>query len=169
MNLVTSNDVIDTVLTRYAELLGANGHAYRNHVYRGLNYQLQMLGVTASNLLALAWATHDLGIWTAGTVDYLPPSLHIAEEFEVDDVNELRMMIEFHHRIRRLSDPVAESFRLADRTDVALGRLRGSLRRADINAATRTFPYCGFHRFLGQTLAAYAIRHPLRPFPMLRW
>jgi hypothetical protein len=173
VNLVTSNQVIDTVLARYSEPLGENARAYRNHVYRGLNYQLRMLGAATSNLLALAWATHDLGLFTARTVDYLPPSVllaeELAEEFNVGDLDQLRVMIEFHHGVRHLSGPAAESFRMADRTDVSMGLWRGSLLHSDIDDATRSFPYCGFHRFLVKTLVPYAIYHPLRPFPMLRW
>ncbi len=173
MTLVTSNEVIDTVLDRYSDPLGAEASAYRNHVYRGLNYQLRILDAEPSDLLALAWTVHDLGLWTDHTLDYLPPSLRLAKElaaeFHVDDVERLQMMIEFHHRIRRLADPVAESFRVADRADAWQGRWRGPLHSEDIDEAARQFPYCGFHRFLRQSLLAYAIRHPLRPLPMFRW
>ena len=170
--LVTSNEVIDTILERYSDALGDSASAYRNHVYRGLNYQLRILGTGPSDLLALAWGVHDLGIWTEHTLDYLPPSLRLAEqlagEFHVDDVQQLRLVIEFHHGFRRLADPLAESFRVADRTDV-WGRWRGPMRAEDIDEASDRFPDCGFHPFLRRSLLAYAVRHPWRPFPMLRW
>jgi len=173
MPLVTSNPLIDTVLARYSDLLGAEASAYRNHVYRGLNYQLRILDSEATDLLALAWVGHDLGLWTDHTLDYLPPSLRLgrelAAEFRVDDIERLQMMIQFHHRVRRIADPVAESFRVADRADAWQGRWRRPLHLEDIDGAVRQFPYCGFHRFLRQSLVAYAIRHPLRPLPMFLW
>ncbi len=173
MKLVTSNEVIDTVLGRHAESLGAQSSAYRNHVYRGLNYQLWILDTEPSNLLTLAWAVHDLGLWTDHTLDYLAPSVRLgkelASEFHVADVEGLVMMIEYHHRIRRLADPLAESFRVADRADAWQGRWRGSLDPEDIREAVSEFPYCGFHRFLRQSVLAYAVRHPLRPLPTFRW
>jgi len=49
---------------RYSDSLGAEASAYRNHAYRGLNYQLRILDAKPSDLLALAWAAHDLGLWT---------------------------------------------------------------------------------------------------------
>jgi hypothetical protein len=45
---------------------------YRNHVYRGLTYH-QLLGAALPDAATLAWAVHDLGIWTAGSFDYLTP------------------------------------------------------------------------------------------------
>ena len=30
-------------------------------------------------------------------------------------------------------------------------------------------PYSGFHAFLAKGLTGYAVRHPLRPLPMMRW
>jgi len=173
MPLVTSNPLIDTVLARYTDSLGIEASAYRNHVYRGLNYQVRILRVEASDLMALAWVAHDLGLWTDHTLDYIPPSLRLAEElaeeFDVVEVARLRLMIEFHHRVRRLSDPFAESFRVADRADAWQGRWRGTLRPEDIDEAAHQFPYCGFHRFLRQAVLTYAVRHPLRPLPMFRW
>ncbi len=171
--LVTSNEVIDTVLARYREQLGSEARAYRHHVYRGLNFQLRLLDAAPSNLLALAWVCHDLGLWTAHTLDYIPSSVQIAEElapeFGVNDLGRLRIMIELHHRVRRIADPVAEAFRHADRTDAWKGGWRGPLLQSDIDQATLHFPYCGFHRFLRRTVMAYAIRHPLHPLPMFRW
>jgi hypothetical protein len=125
MKLVTSNELIDTILDRYSDPLGAEAAAYRNYVYRGLNYQLRILDTGPSDLLALAWAVHDLGLWTEHTLDYLPPSVRLANElaaeFHVDSVEQLESMITFHHRMRRLADPVSESFRVADRADASRG------------------------------------------------
>jgi len=36
-------------------------------------------------------------------------------------------------------------------------------------AVVAQLPYRGFHAFLARGLTSYAVRHPLRPLPMLRW
>jgi hypothetical protein len=38
-----------------------------------------------------------------------------------------------------------------------------------VHAVVAQLPYKGFHAFLANGLTRYAARHPLRPFPMLRW
>ncbi|MDR7171995.1 hypothetical protein J2W56_005756 [Nocardia kruczakiae] len=61
------------------------------------------------------------------------------------------------------------SFRIADRIDVSGGLVRGGLPRAEVRAVVAALPYHGFHRFLAESAARWALRHPLRPLPMLRW
>lgn len=68
--------VLDEILERHAEVLGRDYHPYRNHTYRVANFHWCMLPGTVHDLyvLSVAVAFHDLGIWTAGTFDYLAPS-----------------------------------------------------------------------------------------------
>lgn len=66
MTVLVADPIVDTVLDRYASTVGDSLTDYRNHLYRGMNYQLRLLGMTqAPPEIALAWATHDIGIWTA--------------------------------------------------------------------------------------------------------
>jgi hypothetical protein len=114
-----------------------------------------------------------LGIWTAGTFDYLTPSADLAsayaDEFGITEIARLQRLITEHHRVRPVDDRMTETFRKADLIDVSRGILRGGIRRADVHAVVAQLPYKGFHAFLANGLTRYAARHPLRPFPMLRW
>ncbi|MBO0881133.1 MAG: hypothetical protein J2P17_12450 [Mycobacterium sp.] len=173
MGIVTEHPVIDGVLQRYSDALGPEQQLYRNHVYRCFNYQRLLLGAQPPDTAALAWAIHDLGIWTAGTIDYLQPSADLAEqlgsEFGIEDIETVRTMVLGHHRLRRLIDPLIETFRLADRVDVSGGLLRDGVGRRDLRVITTALPYRGFHPYLGWQIGRHAVRHPLRPLPMVRW
>lgn len=175
MTVVVTDPVIDTVLERCAERLGDSFTDYHNHLYRGLNYQLRLLGLDQPPPeLALAWATHDIGIWTAGTWDYLAPSAELAEasaaEFGVTDTARLHSMIVEHHKLRAVDDPWVETFRLADRVDAFRGLTLGTgIRRKDVAEVVEALPYGGFHTLLIKNAANWAVRHPLRPLPMVRW
>ncbi|WP_051499334.1 hypothetical protein [Nocardia sp. BMG51109] len=74
-------------------------------------------------------------------------------------------MVLDHHRLRRTGDRRTETFRVADRIDAG----RGPVRRAEVKAVVAELPYLGFHTFLLRYAAAYGLRHPTRPLPMLRW
>jgi hypothetical protein len=153
--------------------LGTNAPRYRNHVYRGLNYHVKLLSLSALPAdAALAWAVHDLGLFTADW-DYLGPSVqHLAElapEYGIADTERAQQMIQFHHKLRPCADQWVESFRIADRIDVSHGLVRGPLTRLDISPVVKAFPYLGFHTLLVQTATRWATKHPTRPMPMLRW
>jgi hypothetical protein len=165
--------MVDAVLERYRAALGDDLSTYRNHVYRCVNYHQLLLGGPLPDFAVLAWAAHDLGIWTAGTFDYLTPSADLAsacaDEFGITEIARLQRLITEHHRVRPVDDRMTETFRKADLIDVSRGILRGGIRRADVHAVVAQLPYKGFHAFLANGLTRYAARHPLRPFPMLRW
>src|ERR1700739_4983951 len=173
MNAVTTPPTVDALLQRYGDALGGDLRVYRNHVYRGLSYHQALSGAPVPDWAALAWAVHDLGIWTAGTFDYLGPSAHLAstlaDEFGVAEVGQARTMIAEHHKLRAARDPMTEAFRVADRIDVSRGLMTGSLQRSFVKGVVRELPYQGFHAFLARGLLGYAASHPHRPFPMLRW
>ncbi len=173
MEVVTSHPIVDAVLDRHRDALGDDLSAYRNHVYRCITYHHLLLGFSIPDVAALAWAVHDLGIWTAGTFDYLTPSADLgaqhAGEFGVTDIGQLRALVTEHHRLRRVDDRLTETFRQADLVDVSHGLLHNRIGRSAVRAAVAQLPYCGFHAFLAKGLTGYAARHPLRPLPMMRW
>jgi hypothetical protein len=74
VEVVTAHPIVDAVLDRHRDALGDDLPTYRNHVYRCINYHQLLLGASIPDFAALAWAAHDLGIWTARTFDYLTPS-----------------------------------------------------------------------------------------------
>jgi hypothetical protein len=174
VEVITAHPIVDTVLDRHSDALGNDLSAYRNHVYRCLTYHQLLLGFSVPDAAALAWATHDLGIWTAGTFDYLTPSADLAaayaDEFGIADVDQLRALVTEHHRLRPLRDArLTETFRQADLIDVSHGLLRQGIARPAVRAAVEQLPYNGFHAFLARGLTGYVVRHPLRPLPMMRW
>ena len=173
LDVVTAHPIVDVVLDRHREALGDDRAAYRNHVYRCITYHQLLLGFPVPDVAALAWATHDLGIWTAATFDYLTPSADLAAayagEFGIGDLDQLRALVTEHHRLRPVDDRVTETFRRADLIDVSHGVLSQGIGRSVIRAAVDELPYNGFHAFLAKGLTGYAVRHPLRPLPMMHW
>ncbi|MFC4124045.1 hypothetical protein [Nocardia rhizosphaerae] len=173
MDPILSHQVIDAVLARHLDDLGPDEPIYRNHVYRCANYQRALLDAELPDAAALAWAVHDLGIWTAGTFDYLAPSVALgdryAAEFGIAEPALVRAMVLDHHGVRPRRDRLIETFRVADRVDVTHGLVRGGIDRDFVAAVVGRFPYLGFHRFLVRSALGQLRREPTRPLPMLRW
>lgn len=140
---------------------------------RGLNYQRMLLGAEVPDSAALAWAVHDIGIWTADTFDYLPPSAalvgELAADVGVDDVALAETMVLDHHALRARTDPLVDTFRRADLVDASAGLVRSGLSRAQVREVRSALPYTGFHRQIYAGLFGYAVRHPLRPFPVVKF
>ena len=68
---------METLLSTYSELLSKAGAVpYMNHARRVFNMARNFDRFTEEDVkvLAVAAVAHDLGIWTQGTFDYLPPS-----------------------------------------------------------------------------------------------
>lgn len=171
--IVAAHDVVDGALERFVDALGADFERYRNHVYRGLNYQRQLLAIDdVPPDMALAWAVHDIGVWTSGW-DYLRPSVvhleELAPDFGIENPRRATDMVELHHKLRWCPDLWTETFRRADLVDVSRGALRSGLARTWVHDVVAAFPYQGFHGLLLHTAAGWARKHPLNPLPMLRW
>jgi hypothetical protein len=173
VNIVTAHPIIDDVLHQHRHSLGGHGPAYRNHVYRCLNYHQLLLKQPVPDSAALAWAVHDLGVWTANTFDYLEPSADLASahvaEFAIADVDGVRRLVTEHHKLRRAGDRMTDAFRAADLVDVSRGVLAGRVGRSRVRAVVAELPYLGFHALLARGLIHHAMTHPTRPLPMLRW
>lgn len=97
---------LDTILQGHATALGRDFTAYRNHAYRVANFCLALAPDRAMrvDMVAIAAAFHDLGIWTAGTFDYLRPSVNLAKSYvhhagRSDWAEELEAMIVEHHKL----------------------------------------------------------------------
>jgi len=176
MDLVTRHSVIEDVLDAWP--IGDARAAYAGHAYRVFNFARRILGTDQKDdLFAVVSAFHDIGIWTDGTFDYLPPSIAHARDFVATRFSYLSSdvvadIIDNHHSLRRVregaSADVIESFRLADRVDVSRGLLGAGLDRALRREIALAFPYAGFHGLLVRTALRWFLRHPLRPLPMMR-
>jgi len=72
---------VDEILELHRSEIGGDFTAYRNHTYRVVNLCLALSPDCADRLhkVCIAAAFHDLGIWTAGTFDYLSPSVTLAQ------------------------------------------------------------------------------------------
>ena len=74
---------LDTILSAHKAALGGDFDGYRNHAYRVANFCVAQSSRDPEQVekIAITAAFHDLGIWTAGTFDYLQPSVNVAREY----------------------------------------------------------------------------------------
>jgi hypothetical protein len=81
-------------------------------------------------------------------------------------------MIELHHKLtpcRGERDALVEAFRRADLTDLSFGFIRFGLPRSFVREVQARFPAAGFHGRVVRLVGGWAMTHPLRPLPMMRW
>lgn len=164
--------------------LGADRKAYVHHILRVLAIADLLFARTGAagappserEEFRTAAAFHDLGIWAAGTFDYLEPSCALATEWLIAEGREdltdpVCAMIRDHHRLRAAGGPAeaVELFRRADTVDVTLGARRFGLRYSAYSRLTERWPDAGFHARLVELTWRRALIHPLSPLPMLRW
>jgi hypothetical protein len=177
--LIERVSLLDDLLSAHAGAIGADLTPYTNHTYRVLNFcaALTGSGVHAVEKIAVVAAFHDIGIWTAGTFDYLGPSMLAASAYLTRSgrdawMREVRQTILDHHKLRRYRehpDWMVEPFRRADWIDVTLGVRRFGLPRSLIREAYAAWPSAGFHGRLVQLSLGRLRRHPTSPLPMVRW
>ena len=176
---------VDRVLAPWGGQLGRDRDAYANHVLRVLDLcdllhhrsgADEESPPTSRVEFLVAGACHDLGIWTAGTFDYLGPSVALARDVldrrgRPDLESVVAAMIEQHHKLRSAGPPGSpvELFRRADTVDVTFGGRRFGLPHREYRAVLSRYPDRGFHPLL-VALAAKRLRtHPFSPLPMLKW
>lgn len=180
MNVETNFPLLDELLGSWSEQLGPDLIAYRNHCCRMLNFCLALApGITAEEReqLVIAAAFHDLGIWSDGTIDYLPPSVRRAQAYlnargKAAWIPLVDRLIDEHHKLRAYKDagfPLAEVFRKADLVDVSLGLVRFGLPGGYVKAVKAQFPNEGFHKKLMRLAGGWFKGHPLSPPPFIKW
>ena len=177
--VVASHPLIDEVLDAFRPAIAGDLPGYRGHVYRVFNFSRALVRDDGNpdDRLALAAVFHDLGIWSDGTVDYLGPSAervraHLAGTPRAGWSDELGRMVEMHHKLtpyRGEHARLVEAFRRADLVDLSLGLVRFGLPGALLRDIRAAFPYADFHRRVVTLVGSWALGHPLRPLPMLRW
>ena len=75
--MLAPEPLIEMLLAPHAPTAGADFCGDTNHCQRMFRFCLALAGERASaerDIYAVAAAFHDLGIFNAGTLDYLPPS-----------------------------------------------------------------------------------------------
>lgn len=177
-DLLTRLPTLDAILDAHAAALGDDFAGYRHHAYRVVNFCAAFSTHDPARLevMAVAAAFHDLGIWTAGTFDYLPPSMALADAHlhrigRVELVPEVTAMIDAHHKVSAADAPpswLVEPFRRADWVDVTFGLRAFGLPRPFIAQVRQQWPDAGFHWRLVQLSARRLATHPLHPLPMFR-
>jgi len=168
---------LDELLDLHRPEIGADFVAHRNHTYRLVNLCVALSPDRADSLrqLCIAAAFHDMGIWTAGTFDYLSPSVDLAQAYlkrigKPEWIEEITAAILEHHKVSRYRGAwtLVEPFRRADWVDVSMGIRSFGVSRRTIAQVRSTWPGAGFHRRLVELTLGQWRRHPLNPLPMLR-
>ena len=69
--------LLEDILTEWQETIGEDYEGYKNHVYRMVHCCLALKECNSEEKekIIIAGAFHDIGVWTADTLDYLPPSI----------------------------------------------------------------------------------------------
>jgi len=178
MKIETEVELINEIINARRSSLGADYVPYRNHCYRVYNFCRALSAPLAidTEKLGIAAAFHDLGIWTADTLDYLAPSKRLARDFLVQSgrpamIAEIEAMIDNHHKLTGYRENPAwlvESFRQADWLDISRGILHFNLPRSLISKVLAAFPNNGFHKRLVQLTIQRIKTHPLDPLPMFK-
>lgn len=167
----------DEIIAAHRGMIGRDFAGYRNHVFRMINFCFAQGGLEEEKRekIIIAGSFHDLGIWPTNTLDYLPPSIELANEYlsrhGLDGWSgEISTMIEMHHRLRRCSaDPLAEVFRRGDLVDLSLGFFTSGIAAEHVREVRKRFPNAGFHRKLLRIVARRAVQYPLDPLPIFKW
>jgi hypothetical protein len=176
--LRTGIAVLDEILHEHEGAIGGDFAACRNHAYRVVHLCAALApgGLSQIDKIAVAAGFHDLGIWTARTFDYLPPSIALARDYleragRVDWTDEVVEMISQHHKItpwRGRSDWLVEPFRRADWADVTRGAVAAGVPRGLMRTLYQQWPGAGFHRMLLRLEWQRLRTHPLNPLPMVK-
>jgi len=180
-DLCCALQLIEAILQSHSYRLADDLVPYRNHASRvflhccTLLRHAEMDSPEQIQRASIVAAFHDLGIWTAGTFDYIGPSCLLAREYlretgRPEWTAEVEAAIVFHHKITpaRGRGALVDCFRRADWTDVT--RIAGfGVSAKHVAAARRQFPYEGFHRRLLHFAWKRFKQAPWSPLPMMKW
>ena len=171
--------LLEEILGEWKEVIGEDYEGYKNHVYRMLHFCFYLHQSTDEERqkLIIAACFHDLGLWSEKTVDYLPPSVILAREYlEQQNLEnwstEIELIIDMHHKVTPFKDanyPLVEVFRKADLADFSLGLIKGGVAKDYVSRVKATFPNAGFHKMLLKEQGRWLLKHPLNPFPIMKW
>ncbi len=179
MEIEASIPLVEEILEQHRDSMGGQYQAYRNHVYRVLNYCFSFHDCQGDDRqkLVIAACFHDLAIWPNDDFDYLAPSVALANHYLSGTHNEqwspeITQMIDLHHKFRSVrnpASPLVEVFRKGDWVDASLGWRRFGLPHSVVRIVSRAFPNLGFHRNLMRLAAKRLLTNPLDPLPMMKW
>lgn len=185
-SLLVSHDLIEEMLEPHRIALGTWHDVARNHAYRMLNLGCHFAPPQPyrDERLAIVAALHDLpallDIASTGSAElgtYVPRATKLASDVVTvaghpEWADEVRLMIENHHKIRpyrTAGGVLVEATRRADWVDASFGRLRFGLEKSYVDELEAAFPMNEGVRRAMKVIFRYAVRHPRRPLPMMRW
>jgi len=179
MNVEKEIPLLESILGQWREVVGESFEGYKNHCYRMLNFCFFLHDCSDSEKkkLIISACFHDLGLWTQKTLDYLPPSVLLAENFlkenKLNDwIEEVSLIIDLHHKVTPYKEPkfpLVEVFRRADLTDFSLGMIKGGVTKEFVKDVKKAFPNAGFHKDLVKEQMKWLGKHPLNPAPIFKW
>ena len=206
----TSHPVMDAVLEYHKGAIDVTDYdKYRNHCLRvlsfaGYYYQSYIpkehrKGVAPPedvlNVMAVALAYHDIGLWTAKELDYLEPSVATLNQdwakpdlverlpaFSETDLETARIMILQHHKFTEwkpsaeqnpeIDQAAVNAVRRGDWADATLGLIKTGLPPSHLEQAYNLIPEAGFHAMLaGMTgrLSPDSMVGQLQVLKILKW
>lgn len=182
MHIEPQIPLLEEILQPWRTAIGVDFEGYKNHVYRMVHcvFALRPCSAEERRKVIIAAAHHDIGIWSDGTVDYLPPSIAQAEKYlEGAGLShwheEISLIIDMHHKLRAFTGPAAaryplvEAFRKGDLVDFSLGFFKFGISSADIRRLKAQFPNHGFHKMLMRSALHWFRQHPFSAPPFMRW
>jgi hypothetical protein len=171
--------LLEEILSPWKGRMGGDYEGYKNHCYRMLHFcfYLHDAAEEERQKLIIAAAFHDLGIWSDNTIDYLPPSVALAQAYLREKglepwSREIELLIDQHHKLnpyRGGNYPLVEIFRRADLVDFSLGMARSGVPGVYVRQVKAAFPNAGFHKRLLQLAWQQLKKNPLNPAPMMKW
>ena len=172
-----NTELITNILSSYKNELGPNFEKYHNHCCRVFVFAAILSNATEyeQKQLAIASAFHDIGIWTANTLDYLQPSIELAEKYLNQHqlaqwTESVKDIIDNHHKLTPFkNNSLAESFRKADLIDLTFGFIKFGISSAQINENKKLYPSLGFQPYIFKEVLKNIVKHPLNPMPIMKW
>ena len=158
IKVISNNKVVEEYLGRYKEVIGEDYEGYRNHIYRVLTYSMHYMGdkQEALPLVAIALVYHDIGLWTAGRLNYLEPGIDLLTKectpkyspLEVELMNDI---IDFHHKVTPYvgnNADIINAVRKADWIDATLTIVNHGMSQENTKLVRNALPNAGFHKTL---------------------
>lgn len=162
-------------MKHYKSQLGGDYLAYRNHAHRVAEYARILMLQKESKKFQIVAAFHDLDIWVSGGMDYLGGSSQMAKKYlKTNRINlladEIEFMISNHHKLTKIKGAVeAEAFRKADLIDLSAGIVPFNIPKSLIVETEKNYPRNGFTKKVILKTIKWALSHPFRPFPMIKF
>jgi hypothetical protein len=169
---------------------------YRNHCLRVLTFARYLMPSyvydaypSVMNIVAMAVAYHDVGVWTNEDLDYLESSVkqmefHTRKEglFEEEHIDIARQIIMEHHKITLYNnethaksnavDAMVNAVRMVDWADSSMGMIRYDVPAPLLEAAYAKLDAKGYHHMLfnlGDRLSPHSFLDRLRMLKVFKY